>query len=123
MNVTNSGGLALNGGNLFLLNTGTISAFSTNGVYTLFNINGGFTGSVDNLTVSNPVAGKFYNITNTPTAVSLTIGDATTIAWTNNNNTDLVDRIAGNWNGGVIPNAIGQTANFGTRPTAAAAST
>src|SRR5581483_5644424 len=52
--VLNSKGLTLNGGNLFLYNSGTISAFSSNGTYTLFNINGGFNGSLENLTISNP---------------------------------------------------------------------
>jgi autotransporter-associated beta strand protein len=110
--VANSKGLTLNGGNLFLFNTGTISAFASNGTYTLFNINGGFNGLLDNLTISNPVAGKFYNITSTASAINLTIGDATTVTWTGNNNTDSWTD-AGNWSGS-IPNAVGQTASFGS---------
>ena len=115
--IANSHGLTVNGGNLFLFNTGTISAFATNGTYTLFNINGGFGGSgaspLDNLTVSNPVAGKFYNITSSASAITLTIGDATTIHWTNNNNNDSWTD-AGNWQEGVIPNAVGRTVSFGS---------
>ena len=112
LTVANSHGLTLNGGNLFLLNTGQTTAFSSNGTYTLFNVNGGFGGSLDNLTISNPAAGKFYNLTSTGSAINLTIGDATTVAWTDNNSTDLWTD-PGNW-ASTIPNAVGQTANFGS---------
>jgi autotransporter-associated beta strand protein len=117
--VANSNGLTLNGGNLFLLNTGALSAFASNGTYTLFNINGGFTGSLDNLTISNPVAGKFYNILNNGTLISLTIGDATTVQWTNTSGNDswTTGGAGGNWNGAAFPNAVGQTASFGSLAT------
>src|SRR5439155_26684002 len=108
--VSNAGGLTLSGGNLFLYNNGATTAYSTNGTYTLFNMNGGFGGSVDNLTISNPVAGKFYNLTSTATAISLIIGDATTSEW-NNSSSDGLWTTSGNWTG-VVPNAVGVTARF-----------
>jgi fibronectin-binding autotransporter adhesin len=112
MTVSNAGGLTLNSGNIFLYNTGTTTAFAINGTYTLFNINGGLGGSLDNLTISNPTAGKFYSLNSSSTAVNLVIGDATTLAWSNGNGTNLWTD-TGNWTGGVFPNAVGQTASFG----------
>src|SRR5205814_10642270 len=76
-------------------------------------IHGGFHGSVDTLTVPNHDAAKFYNITSAASAINLTIGDATTIGWTDGNATDLWTD-PGNWAGGVVPNAVGQTASFGS---------
>jgi autotransporter-associated beta strand protein len=105
--VSNAGGLAVNGGNFNLYNAGATTAFSTNGTYTLLNINGGFSGSLSNLTVTNPVAGKNYSLTSTATAVQLTIANTTTSTWTGSGTWTT----AGNWSNGV-PNAAGVTAQF-----------
>jgi fibronectin-binding autotransporter adhesin len=111
--VNNAGGLTLvNGASMNLYQVGTINPFSTNGPYTLFNINGGFTGAASNITIANPVAGKFYNLTSTALAINLTIGDATTSEWNNGGATGLWDT-GGNWTGGE-PNAVGTSAKFGT---------
>ncbi len=111
--VSSSAGLALSGGNLNLYQVGTTTAFSTNGTYTLFNLTGGLTGSTSNLTISNPVAGKVYALSGTSTALSLTIATATTREWADTSGDDQWTT-AGNWIGGSIPNAVGQTAKFGS---------
>jgi fibronectin-binding autotransporter adhesin len=110
--VSNANGLALNGGNIFLYNVGAQTAFATDGNYTLFNLNGLPTGTTDNLTISNPIAGKFYNFTTSSASVNLIIGDAQTILWSNGNGTNLWTD-TGDWTGGSFPNAVGQTASFG----------
>ncbi len=115
--VSNAGGLAVNGGGLHLYQDGTTTAYSTNGTYTLFNINGGFSGALSNLTVLNPVAGKSYALSNSPaTGIQLAIGTATTRDWTNTSGSFLwtTGGAGGNWNGTAFPNAVGETASFGT---------
>jgi autotransporter-associated beta strand protein len=109
--VTSAGGLTANGGNFFLFNDGNTSAFATNGTYSLFNINGGIGGSLNNLTISNPVAGKFYTLANAGSTIDLTIGDAVTIEW-NNSAANGLWSTGGNWVGGTFPNGVGQTARF-----------
>ena len=109
--VNGAGGLAINGGGINLYQEGTTTAFSTNGTYTLFNINGGLTGALTNLTISNPTAGKFYSLANSPASgVQLTIGTATTINW--NGNTSTSWSTGGNWVGGVSPNVVGTSVRF-----------
>ncbi len=111
ISVTNAGGLQLNGGNLHLYNEGGVTDFSTNGTYTLMNINGGFGGALSNLTVANPVAGKFYTLSNSPVSgVQLTIGTATTVNWNGNSNSSW--SLGGNWVGGASPNAVGTSVRF-----------
>ena len=109
--VTGAGGLTINGGGINLLQEGTTTPFSTNGTYPLFNINGGFTGLLSNLSISNPTAGKFYSLSNSPvTGVQLTIGTATTVNW--NGSTSTSWSAGGNWVGGVSPNAVGTSVRF-----------
>ena len=109
--VSNAGGLQVNGGNLHLYNVGGITDFSTNGTYTLMNINGGFSGALSNLTVANSVAGKFYSLTNSPASgVQLTIGTATTVDWNGSASTSW--STGGNWIGGSSPNAVGTSVRF-----------
>jgi len=121
--VNGAGALTVNGGNINLYNAGGLSAFSTNGTYTLMNITGGISGALSNLTVTNPTAGKFYNLANTSSLVQLTIGNASTAEWTNGagNGTWTTGGPGGNWvdpnnsNAPVaFPNAVGVTAKFGT---------
>ena len=111
--VNNAGGLVLNGGNLNLFNAGGTTSFSTDGTYTLFNFNGAISGALSNLTVSNPTAGKFYNLASTASAVQLTIGDATTREWNNSAGTG-VWTTGTNWIGGTAPNSVGESAKFGS---------
>ena len=110
--VTAAGGLNILGSNLDLFNAGTTTAFSTNGNYTLMNINGGFSGSLSNFTVANPVAGKFYSLSSSAAAILLTIGDATTSEW-NNSQGDSLWTTSADWSNGT-PNAVGITAKFGS---------
>ena len=105
--------LTINGsGSLNLLNVGTATAFATNGTYSLFNTNA-VSGGLSNLTITNPVAGKFYSLALGQNAIQLTIGDATTREWNNSTGTGLWTT-GGNWIGGVAPNTIGESAKFGT---------
>src|SRR5262249_20692437 len=93
------------------------------GTYTLMTNSGGIAGALSNLTVTNPAAGKFYNIAGT-TNIQITIGNASTAEWTNGANNGLWTSggAGGNWvdpnnaNAPVaFPNAIGVTAKFGTQ--------
>jgi fibronectin-binding autotransporter adhesin len=110
--VTGAGGLNVIGSNLDLYAAGTTNAFSSDGNYTLMNINGGFSGSLSNFTVANPVAGKFYSLASTGSAIQLTIGDATTSEWNNSQN-DGLWTTAADWSNGT-PNSVGITAKFGS---------
>ena len=107
--------LTINGsGSLNLLNVGTTTAFATNGTYPLFNTNA-VSGGLSNLTITNPIAGKFYSLALGQNAIQLTIGDATTREWNNSTGTGLWIT-GGNWIGGVAPNTIGESANSEPRP-------
>jgi fibronectin-binding autotransporter adhesin len=120
--VSNAGGLNIGGGNVNLFNVGGITPFSTNGTYTLMNINGGFSGAVSNFTIANAVAGKFYNVTSTASAIQLIIGNAATVNW--NGNTSGSWSLGGNWVGGSSPNVIGTSVRFnGGNLTGASATT
>ena len=65
------------------------------------------------ISLSNPIAGKFYSLAFGLNAIQLTIGDATTREWNNSTGTGLWTT-GGNWIGGVAPNTIGESAKFGT---------
>jgi fibronectin-binding autotransporter adhesin len=120
--VSNAGGLNIGGGNVNLFNVGGITPFSTNGTYTLMNINGGFSGATSNFTIANAVAGKFYNVASTASAIQLIIGNATTVNW--NGNASGSWSLGGNWAGGASPNAIGTSVRFnGGNLTGASATT
>jgi fibronectin-binding autotransporter adhesin len=113
INITSSGGATFNGGNIFLYQPGTANPFVPgNGTYTIGTINGGISGSLSNLTIADPQAGKFYSLSSTATSIQLTIGNATTSEWNNSGGTGLWTT-SGNWTAGV-PNAVGVTAKFGT---------
>ena len=123
--VTGAGGLVANGGNINLFNAGTTTAFSTNGAYTLMNINGGVGGALSNLTVTNPTAGKVYTLSSTTSAVQITIANASTAEWTNASSdgkwTTAATPTGSNWvdpnNSNALvafPNGVGVTAKFGT---------
>lgn len=111
--VTNNAGLSLGSGNINLYQAGTTTAFSANGTYTLFNVTGGISGTVDNVNIANPVAGKFYNLMASSSAVTLSIGDAITRSWSDSSGDDLWTN-ASNWVGGQVPGGVGQTARFST---------
>jgi autotransporter-associated beta strand protein/T5SS/PEP-CTERM-associated repeat protein len=112
--VSNSGGLSF--GSAFTLNfydVAAASAFSTNGVYTLFDYTGTFTGSLSNLVVGNPVAGKGYALTNDvgSTSIRLTISTVVLSEW--NIAGGGLWSVAGNWNPPVVPNVVSAEAVFG----------
>ena len=114
INVTNSGGLALNGGIFTIFNTGTLIPFTTNGTYSLIDYVGSFTGAISNINIGNAQAGKFYAVNNDAanTIITLTIGDATVTEWKAGSGAWTT---AANWTAG-IPNAPGAVAKFGTIP-------
>jgi len=116
INVTSSGGLAINGGALNLFATGGVAPLTANGTYTLLDYNTNFTGALGNLTIGNSQVGKFYSINNdtTNTLLTLTIGDATVTEW-NGGAANGLWSASGNWTLGV-PNSPGAVAKFGTIP-------
>jgi fibronectin-binding autotransporter adhesin len=81
--VSNSGGMTLNGGSFNLFDT-LGNPFTANGVYTLINYSGGFSGALGNLSVNSADATKAYALSSTSTAVQVTVSDAITDNWTNN---------------------------------------
>ena len=121
LNVTSAGGLTLNGGALALFNTGTATAFSGVGTFPIFDYNTSFGGSLENVSIANPIVGKLYNITNNAgaTTIDLSVANATVSQWDGSDGDDLWTTAA-NWSAG-IPSGAGAVARFGTL--AAAAST
>ena len=101
-------------GGLFNLYTSTGAPLASTGIFTLFTYGSGVNlGDLGTASILNPVAGLTYTFTEPSNDVVLTIGGATlTIAnwildtspgdWTSTNN----------WNGSVVPNGVGTTANF-----------
>jgi autotransporter-associated beta strand protein len=117
--VNNAGGLALNGGTLEVVQAGSSTSNPTffagpNGttMYTLMNINGGFSGSLSNIAVVG-VPYKNYALSSTANSIVLTITDGIIRDWSNGNATTNWTE-TGNWSGGVVPNASTETARFST---------
>ncbi len=111
INIT--GNATFNGGNVFLFQPGTTTSFNApagTSIYPLFTVGGAISGSLNNLTISNPQAGKLYTLAGTST-INLTIADGTTSEWNNAGGTGLWTT-SGNWTNGV-PNAVGVSAKFG----------
>lgn len=118
INVTNSGGLTINGGGFNLYAEGTIDAFSSVGSYNLIGYSGviGGTGT-SSLAVLNPQAGKNYGFGATVSNITLDITAAGVIS-------DWDVDADGSWNAGgnwtsAVPNGVGETANFSKPLTAA----
>jgi hypothetical protein len=112
--ISNPGGLTLGKAALNLFQTGTNLPFGTNGVYTLFDYDTSFNGSLNGaFTIANSQPGKFYAINNNAvdTTIELTIGDALTTAWSNNTGGSW--NTAANWTNGV-PNGGGAAVTFGS---------
>jgi autotransporter-associated beta strand protein len=118
IDVTNSGGLTINGGGFNLYDEGTVNAFSTEGSYNLIGYSGAIGGAgTSSLTVLNPQAGKSYGFGATGTNVTLDIEAAGVISnW--NVDADGSWNTGGNWTD-AIPNGVGETANFSKPLTAA----
>ncbi len=105
-------GLTIGATALSLYETGTTTAFATNGTYPLFDYDTAFAGSLASFAIANPLAGKSYTVTDNAgaTAIELTIGDAAVSEW----NVAIGGNwpTAGSWLGGV-PNGVGAVAKFG----------
>jgi autotransporter-associated beta strand protein len=67
INVTTTGGLAINGGTLNLINAGSM----TGGFYRLIDYSGNFSGSVNNITLGNVPAGFTYRLFNDAASESI----------------------------------------------------
>jgi len=114
VNVTGSGGLTINGGQLNI--NGGSSAFTTNGVYNIIEYTGGISGSgVGSLSLndSNKSAAKTYTFNATGSAVTLTVANSGVVQtfWNLNNNGNW--STGANWTPTTAPNAIGAFAGFG----------
>lgn len=109
--VTAAAGLNLGGGTINLFNPGTTTSLATNGTYPLFSYNTSWTGSLANLTLGNPVAGKIYSFTDNTASdlINVVISNASGGQWSLNGGGTW--STAGNWTGGV-PNAVSSFANF-----------
>lgn len=111
INVTNSGGLTINGGGFNLYDEGTVNAFSTAGSYNLIGYSGVIGGAgTSSLAVLNPQAGKSYGFGSTVSNVTLDIVAAGVISdW--DVDADGSWNTGGNWTS-TVPNGVGETANF-----------
>lgn len=114
INVTTPGGLTINGGGLNLFAAGGLLPLSAPGTYTLFGYNTSFGGSLANLTVPSPVANTAYSLSDTGSAILVTLTTVTPSVW--NIGTGGSWNVAGNWSAGV-PSGVGAVATFGTVPT------
>ncbi|MEO5917300.1 MAG: autotransporter-associated beta strand repeat-containing protein [Luteolibacter sp.] len=116
--VTAAGGLTLAGTTVNLYSAGATAPVATNGIYPLFGYNTSWTGSLANLTIGNPTAGKIYAFTDNTTTklINLVISSAPGGQW--NVNGGGTWGTGGNWTG-VIPNAVSAFANF-NQPSSAA---
>ena len=113
-NVTASGGLTLNGGVIYLYQSGGVSAFSTPGTYNLFSYTGTLNGSLANLSMGNAQGGYTYVFTAVGGNVKVTIAAALTsvlATWTNS--ADANWSTGANWTGGTAPHAGGDAATLG----------
>jgi len=113
--ITTAGGLTIDGGALSLYADGGVNALTTNGTYTLFTYSGSFAGSLNNLSVANSAPGKAYSVADVSGTIALTIGTATTSAWTAGAG-DGVWGTVGNWDNTIPPATFGSVASFGAGP-------
>lgn len=112
INVTDSGGLNIDGGAITLLQEGTANAFAAVGTYNLIAYTGTLGGAATNLTVANPQPGFTYNFGTAGGFVTLTIGTSGAVRdWIVDGSGSWAN--SANWNG-TFPNATGATANFNT---------
>jgi autotransporter-associated beta strand protein len=118
VNVTNPGGLTINGGGFNLYDEDTANAFSTIGSYNLIGYSGVIGGSgATSLAVLNPQPGRAYTFGATGSNVTLGIAAAGVISdW--NADADGSWNTAGSWTA-AIPDGAGATANFNLPLTAA----
>ncbi|HET6409573.1 MAG TPA: autotransporter-associated beta strand repeat-containing protein [Chthoniobacteraceae bacterium] len=117
LNITNAGGLTINGGAFNLFATGGVTPLTANGTYNLIGYTNSFAGLLANLTVGNSQVGKFYSITDTAGIIRLTLADAAISEW-NGGAANGLWTTSGNWTGGT-PNSAGAVAKFGSSPVTA----
>ncbi len=122
VNVTNSGGLNILGGQLNILNAGAATAFGTPGTYNLFSYVGTLAGSVNNFTFGTTSSLDSYVVNNNTALheVQLVISPATSATW-NVNGGGLWDSSASNWSPAGVPNNAGEVVIFGPVVTGGAA--
>lgn len=114
INVTTAGGLVINGGGINLFAAGGVAPLAAPGTYTLFTYNTTFGGSLANLTVPTPVVNTAYSVSDTGSAIQITLTAVTPSVW--NIATSDSWNTSGSWSSGV-PTGIGAVATFGTVPT------
>ncbi len=122
--ISTIGGLTLGTTTLNLYQAGGVTAFATNGTYTLLDYDTSYVGALlGAFSVANSQPGKIYSIADNValSTIEMTIGDSLNTTW--NVDGGGAWGTIGNWTVG-IPNSIGATANFGpilTAPNAPAA--
>ncbi|MCW1886383.1 autotransporter-associated beta strand repeat-containing protein [Luteolibacter flavescens] len=114
INVTNSGGLWIGGGQLNI--NGGSAPFTTNGVYNLISYSGSVAGSgVGALSVNglNKSVTKTYTFGTSGGFVTLTVANSGAVQNFWNANANANWNAAGSWSPGAAPNATGAFAGFG----------
>lgn len=111
--VTATNGLIIGGGGVNLYQPGTLTPFTDNGSYILFQFVGTvFGGGAATLSVANPQVGKLYSFQQVGNFIVLNINDAGAAAYWNVDADGLwPDGL--NWTGGTAPNGAGGFAGFG----------
>jgi autotransporter-associated beta strand protein len=107
VNVTNSGGLVINGGTLNLANAGNM----TSGTYTLLDYAGSLGGSLANLSFGTTPVGYDYYLTNTGSTIDLVVefpGD-----FNHDSSVDAADYLVWRSSGGTAAQYDTWRANFG----------
>ncbi len=105
INATNAN---LNGGSVNLFTAGTTNAFTTSGIYPLFNVTNLTAGAFSNLSIANPQAGVSYSLSNVGV---LTIGTASISEWTSTTSNQWSGS-ASNWSPVGVPNGASTTVKF-----------
>jgi autotransporter-associated beta strand protein/T5SS/PEP-CTERM-associated repeat protein len=110
--VTNSGGLDMEGGGIYLYQADGTTQFSTVGTYTLMDYVDSFSGAASNLSILNPSPSYTYAINAASGAVVLTISPLVTgPVWNGGGNPTFTWSNTANWSNSQAPTS-GQPVNF-----------
>ncbi|MCX6879755.1 MAG: autotransporter-associated beta strand repeat-containing protein [Verrucomicrobia bacterium] len=102
ISVTTGSGLTLSGGGLELYQTDGVTPFTTPGTYNLIQYTGTFSGSISNLTVLNPDAGRSYIFAASGGYITLTIASLEQI-WTGGGGAPFTWGTNANWSSLLAP--------------------
>jgi autotransporter-associated beta strand protein len=110
--VSSPGGLTLNGGSVNLYQADGVTPFAATGTYNLIQYSGSLSGAAGNLTIGDPQAGYAYAFAASGGYIKVTITTAgVNTTW--NVDADGSWTTSGNWSGGTVPYAAGDSAKLG----------